>query len=209
MGRKYVKILGVGAITIAGLLQLTSYKAMRIIDGDTFETTNKQIVRINNIDAPENGACGSSEATQKLERLIMNKNLYMKVVLRDGFRLVANVYTINGAVAQQMIESGWAEYTGKTTDDSLRSARQKSKDEKIGIFDERCLQTQNPDNPKCVIKGNDKARSTNMNYRFPGCGQYDRTEVWTSFGDRWFCTEAEAQKAGFVKGKDCFGRTWK
>ncbi|MFH0762508.1 MAG: hypothetical protein V1925_01290, partial [Candidatus Omnitrophota bacterium] len=58
-------------------------------------------------------------------------------------------------------------------------------------------------NPKCVIKGNYDKNSSLSNYYFPGCPQYEFTIVEKDLGENWFCTEKEAQAAGFTKAKNC------
>lgn len=51
--------------------------------------------------------------------------------------------------------------------------------------------------PACVIKGN----STRI-YHLPGGRCYSETLIHkTKKGDRWFCTEAEAQAAGYRRSK--------
>jgi endonuclease YncB( thermonuclease family) len=48
----------------------------------------------------------------------------------------------------------------------------------------------------CVIKGNINARGERI-YHLPHQQHYDRTRIDTARGQRWFCTEAEAQAAGW------------
>ena len=52
----------------------------------------------------------------------------------------------------------------------------------------------------CVIKGN-ISRSGEHIYHLPGQAYYDRTEISSDKGERWFCTEAEARAAGWRKAK--------
>jgi endonuclease YncB( thermonuclease family) len=47
----------------------------------------------------------------------------------------------------------------------------------------------------CRIKGNISERG--RIYHVPGSEWYDRTQIDTSQGERWFCTEAEAKAAGW------------
>ena len=64
-------------------------------------------------------------------------------------------------------------------------------------------QPQNINSPTprtCRIKGNVSWRNNDEKiYHCPNWRDYDRTEVNTRDGDRWFCTEAEAIAAGFRK----------
>lgn len=50
--------------------------------------------------------------------------------------------------------------------------------------------------PSCAIKGNVNSDNEKI-YHTPGQRDYKRTNIKPEEGDRWFCTEAEAQAAGF------------
>jgi len=50
--------------------------------------------------------------------------------------------------------------------------------------------------PSCAIKGNVNSQGGKI-YHLPGGAYYDKTDIKPEEGDRWFCTEAEAQAAGF------------
>ncbi len=52
-------------------------------------------------------------------------------------------------------------------------------------------------NTSCLIKGN--ISSSGKIYHMPGGQFYDRTVINTSKGEKWFCSEAEAQSAGWRK----------
>lgn len=53
----------------------------------------------------------------------------------------------------------------------------------------------------CNIKGNISYRTGEKIYHVPGQQYYNNTEIDTSAGERWFCSEAEAQAAGWRKSK--------
>lgn len=191
-------------------IKVNSYVATEVVDGDTFFTKEKQMIRLASIDAPENGKCGSDEAKKQLAKLIAGKPLYIKILYQDTFkRLDALVYTTDGMVNEQMLRLGWAYYTGAGyPDNHLGQIGREARKNKVGIFSPKCLQDTNRDNPKCVIKGNISQSDDENFYRFPTCGKYVITDVELYLGDAWFCTEAEAKKAGFIKGTDCFGKNW-
>ena len=184
-----------------------SYQVLRVVDGDTFETTNRQLIRLTGIDAPEIDNCGGKEAKEELEKLVMGKNIYLKVIFRDkSNRLISHVYNEKGLVAQQLVEKGSVFYTGDGIDsDELKNLANIKKENKVGIFGD-CVETENKKNPTCNIKGNYRKETGEKLYRFPGCGQYHSTLVQTYLGDRWFCSEEEAVEAGYHKGSDCFDR---
>ncbi|KGN35477.1 sunset domain-containing protein, partial [Knoellia aerolata] len=52
----------------------------------------------------------------------------------------------------------------------------------------------------CVIKGNISSRGEKI-YHVPGGGSYEDTVVTASKGERWFCTEQEAETAGWRKAR--------
>lgn len=202
--------VGVGTKTIPVPLYLVE----RVVDGDTFVTTDNQMIRIMGIDAPEIGRCGADDATATLTKILKKSPLYIKIVYRDSnHRLYGPVYNVDGSVAKQMLLEGKAVSTGNnvhTNDSDLTSSVGIARDEKRGIFGPKCTQTTNIENEDCVIKGNIRVGSNSKpTYHFPGCGEYNSSIVQLYQGDRWFCTEKEAIKAGYEKGSDCFDKTWK
>jgi endonuclease YncB( thermonuclease family) len=52
------------------------------------------------------------------------------------------------------------------------------------------------DSRDCAIKGNINARGERI-YHMPGQAHYDRVVIRSDRGQRWFCSEAEAQAAGW------------
>jgi endonuclease YncB( thermonuclease family) len=52
----------------------------------------------------------------------------------------------------------------------------------------------------CQIKGNINSEGERI-YHVPGGKWYDKTEINTSKGERWFCSEAEAKAAGWRPSK--------
>jgi hypothetical protein len=54
----------------------------------------------------------------------------------------------------------------------------------------------------CDIKGNISSSGEKI-YHSPGCASYSRTVIDTSAGERWFCSESEAESAGWRKAKNC------
>jgi hypothetical protein len=56
------------------------------------------------------------------------------------------------------------------------------------------------ENDACNIKGNVNTRGERI-YHMPGQRYYDDTVIAASHGERWFCSEEEARKAGWRKSK--------
>lgn len=218
---KTTGLVVVAAATIGGFLGISfkgnkpfyvpSYRAVRVIDGDTFITAEDQNIRLASSDAPELDRCGGQQAKKELEKLILNKDIYLKVVYRDSSRLMALVYAEDGLVDEKMLASGWAEIHNREGVNSaqLTAAAEKARQTKLGVFSDLCTQTVNPQHSDCRIKGNIKlntAASQNAvekTYYFPGCNSYDIVVVQLHKGDAWFCTEAEARQAGFIKAVNC------
>jgi micrococcal nuclease len=76
-------------------IDLTAY-VYRVVDGDTFDGSPCGRVRLADINTPERGEAGYSEAKEALTRLILNKKVYLDVddlYVTDKYgRLVAVVY---------------------------------------------------------------------------------------------------------------------
>jgi len=54
-----------------------------------------------------------------------------------------------------------------------------------------------PNQQNCLIKGNISYNTGEKIYHLPSDAYYDRTVINEVYGERWFCTEAEAQVAGW------------
>lgn len=55
--------------------------------------------------------------------------------------------------------------------------------------------------PACAIKGNISRYGGTRIYHMPGQEYYDQTRISLRDGERWFCSEAEAQAAGWRKAR--------
>lgn len=206
LGTIGASLVGISALSAQLIFQKITYTPLRIIDGDTFETTEKQLIRINGIDAPEKGYCGFEESSNYLQKLIGNKRIFLKIIYRDSFdRLISNVYTADGAdVAEKMVRSGNALLfqTGKHLQ-ALNDAGIDATKHSRGLHGLPCTQKTNVTNPSCTIKGNIRYRNDDKVYHLQTCGQYNTILMQLHLGDRWFCSEKEASSAGFRKGSDC------
>ncbi len=188
-----------------------AYEVLRVIDGDTFETKERQLIRLDGVDAPELGLCGGEEAKKELKKMVMGKPVYLKVNYRDKYmRLLSLVYTPDGFVNERMVEKGVAVYrqSGIKNDTTplLQSAHARATSNKLGIYGKECTQITNLEKPKCLIKGNIREGGSAKIYSLPGCESYAATKVQLYYGDRWFCSENDAKKAGFVKAGGCNGK---
>lgn len=181
-------------------------KVLEVLDGDTILLDGKVRLRLRHLDAPELEFCGGPEAKNLLQGLVKDKKVVPEeYILDQKGRPMALIYLGSRLVNEEMLTSGWARYHSDQTSqtEKLKEVSQKAREEKRGIFSPECYQTENLENPKCVIKGNiDKSTDTRL-YYYPGCAQYEFAIVEKDIGEDWFCTEKEAQKAGFQKAKTC------
>ena len=51
--------------------------------------------------------------------------------------------------------------------------------------------------PGCDIKGNISIDTGEKIYHIPGGAWYNKTNIYPNYGERWFCTEAEAKSNGW------------
>lgn len=191
--------------TVAGFNNFRGEKVIEVIDGDTYRIENKQVVRLYSIDAPEEGRCMGQEAKEKLTSLILGKRVVLKNLRSGGFNRVMGYTYVNGvSIEQEMMKQGMAVLIRGTKDfPELLEASTYARSHKLGIFSANCYQLENTEEPKCNIKGNIGESKSDRNYFNPTCSNYTETVVWKSFGDEWFCTEKEAESAGFRKGTKC------
>lgn len=217
------KILGVigGLILIPSLIfnlylyqknqKLESvYLVEKVIDGDSFILKNDQSIRLGNLNAPELEFCGGPQAKERLEELILGKIVGLDVFSHDQFnRPLALVYIKNTLVNEVLLKEGWGRYEGSPSPqrELLKKAYDEALENKKGIFNSLCL-SEKPEKENCLIKGNIDRNSNQKTYHFPGCSEYERTMVEKDLGEAWFCTEKEAQKAGFEKAQNCFGKKY-
>lgn len=84
---------------------------VRVIDGDTFELYNGEIVRLICIDSPEKGKEGYDEAKNYLSFLILNKEVRLEKDVNDKDiygRLLRYVYVDDIFVNKEMVEKNYA-----------------------------------------------------------------------------------------------------
>jgi len=178
----------------------------KILDGDTFQLPDGDRVRLLGADAPEAGRCGSAEATAELARLISGKSVRIEEEKRDTYgRRMALVYVSSALINEQLIAAGWArpDYTQNSQSEKLKSAFHHAIDNRLGVHSLCKLTGPPPDNSDCLIKGNIDKSSWDHLYHLPSCRHYDKIILELDMGEQFFCTEAEAQAAGFTLAPDC------
>ncbi len=182
-----------------------------VLDGDTFLTEDGQKLRLLDVDAPELEFCGGKESKKRLEELIENKKISVERVGTDVYqRSLVMAYDGNKLINRVMLAEGWGVYGARKIPESeeFKKLQEKAREGELGIFGPECYQKENLDNPECNIKGNINRNTKAKFYHFPGCSTYSPAIVEKFNGDQWFCTEEEAQKAGFTKSGGCFGKKY-
>ncbi|MBI3954708.1 thermonuclease family protein [Candidatus Collierbacteria bacterium] len=176
-----------------------------VIDGDTLVLEGKTRVRLRYVDAPETGLCGSGEAVELLKNLTLGKKVRLEGIIPDQYgRGMAIAYLGNRLINKEMVASGWVRYHSDESaeKEEVKKAGESAREARLGVFGKCELKI--AANEKCVIKGNiDFDEGNRKTYHLPGCVQYKTAIISEDKGERWFCTEAEARKAGFTKSKTC------
>jgi endonuclease YncB( thermonuclease family) len=188
----------------------------RVLDGDTLIVAG-DTVRLFGIDAPEHDQtckddtgtdwpCGRvAQAT--LRQIIGANPVTCTQKDRDHYgRVVATCKAAGRDLAAQMVKAGMALAYRRYSRAYLgHEARAKAQGRGLhaGAYTAPEVvrkAARHADQAGCLIKGN-IARSGARIYHRPGQAHYDRTRISPSRGERWFCSAAEARKAGWRASK--------
>lgn len=200
-----ILILSFSAISNTVLLyqNMERNRVAKVIDGDSFETKDRRRIRLLGIDAPEKDRCLYNEAREGLKELALGKRVRLTDIVTDDYgRILANVWVRNKLVNKILVEEGLARFVYVTSPyyEELKEAAKMAKEKKIGIYSDLCRGTAPKD--ECLIKGNINTEGEKL-YHLPHCLHYQEVIIDRAFGDRWFCTEEEATRAGFRKAGGC------
>jgi endonuclease YncB( thermonuclease family) len=179
-----------------------SHPVLFVSDGDSFQLEDGRRIRLLAVDAPEKDRCGHQEAYNRLKELIQGKEVTLSDTLVDDYgRQLANVYVGSYYVNDILVSEGLVKYTYVKNPESsrLKQSSDLARSEQRGIYSSVCRSIEPVS--ECDIKGNRK--NGKQTYFLPQCPNYNQTIIDTSFGDAWFCTEQEAQRAGFIKASGC------
>jgi endonuclease YncB( thermonuclease family) len=195
-----------GIFAYKTLFAKTAYSVARVIDGDTFVTSENQHIRINGVNAPEIDLCGGKESAKTLSDLILRKKVYAKILYIDEYRReLADVYLSDGTLLAEVLAKSGSAYVHQRagSNPALLAMGNEARKNMRGIYGKTCTQWTNTDKPSCTIKGNNPGTTGNKTYHMPGCQSYAITAVQLYLGDQWFCTEKEAKAAGYTKALSC------
>lgn len=207
-------------------------KVVRVIDGDTIEIEGGERVRYIGIDTPEtvdprkSVQCFGVEASNKNKELVENKMVRLEkdITDRDKYnRLLRYVYVDDTFINLELVKQGFAYSYSYPPDikyqDQIVKAQQDARENKKGLWnacssDARVnpsvtpqgsspvSSTQDSDFGSCEIKGNINSSGEKI-YHLPGCGSYSKTTIEENRGEKWFCSETEAQAAGWRRALNC------
>jgi len=187
-----------------------------VVDGDTLEMHGNRI-RLHGIDAPESGQsctdeenktyrCGQLSAN-RMASYVSGKAVYCEILDKDRYgRLIAACSVNDVDVNQLLVSEGWALAYRQYSRDYV-SAEENAKKLGLGIWQGKFVEPWNwrrgerleeakaqiPND--CIIKGN--ISSSGKIYHTPSSPWYTRTKINTAKGERWFCSEEEAEAAGW------------
>lgn len=205
-------------ITILSLtLNFFFYKTFReenrvieVVDGDTFQLKSGKRVRLLGVDAPEYDRCGGQEAKERLQLLIKNKIVDLKEEQQETYgRSLALTYQNGRLINEIVLKEGWArtDYRKNSQREKLTAAYHFAKNNNIGIYSTLCREPANslnsPNSQNCQIKGNIDKSTYQKFYHLPSCKQYNQIVIDKDMGEGYFCSEKEAEAAGFKKASGC------
>jgi micrococcal nuclease len=194
-----------------------------VVDGDTIKVRVAGVterVRLIGIDTPELDPpqCYAQQAASKMQSLVQSKQVVIDADLtqsdRDRYgRLLRHVYlTDRQSVELLLIADGFGKeytydkpYQGQV---EYRTAQASAKAAGKGLWGAQCAPpaapeaaaTPSPSSAGCLIKGNISSVGEKI-YHVPGQRYYDETKIDSAKGERWFCTRADAEAAGWRAAK--------
>ncbi len=169
--------------------------------------------------------CFGIEASNRAKELLEGQKVYLEKDdtqdNRDKYdRLLRYIWREDGLFYNlEIIKQGYAyEYTYQipyTYQDKFKVAEEYARKNKLGLWADGVCQTEQvqhteatsvnsdmPEDPNCIIKGNINSKDEKI-YHFPGCQSYANTKINSAKGERYFCSKAEAEVAGWRKAGNC------
>ncbi|MEK7593589.1 MAG: thermonuclease family protein [Patescibacteria group bacterium] len=205
-------------------------KVVRVVDGDTIDVEiggKTERVRYIGIDTPETAdprkpvQCFGVEASKKNKELIEGKMVRLEkdITDRDKYkRLLRYIWLGDTLINQELVAQGFAKSYSYPPDikyqDKFVAAEKKAREDKLGLWTACASETaptttvtppvtQTPTSgSSCTIKGNISSSGEKI-YHMQSCGSYSKTAIDKNRGEQWFCSESEAQTAGWRKALNC------
>jgi len=152
------------------------FKVKKVIDGDTIELENGEVVRYIGINAPENNECFFEQAKQMNRDLVEGKEVKLgkDVSDRDKYnRLLRYVYVDDIFVNDYLVKQGYALadfiFPDEKYKDQFEQSQTYAKENKLGLWGSAC--------PPTADAGEDKVVQTNQSFTFDGSGSGDNIEI--------------------------------
>jgi endonuclease YncB( thermonuclease family) len=213
--------VGIVVLVLNGPAQaIDATRQFQITDGDSIVIAGERI-RLHGIDAPEarqsclraTGTpwpCGTW-ATAQLREITSGAQLNCQRLDTDRFgRTIARCQANGRDVGAEMVARGAAvafvrysaeylaqEQAAKAAQQGLWAGRfERPEDWRRAT---RTAEVQEIADTSCAIKGN--ISGNGRIYHLPGQNDYDRTVIRESQGERWFCSEQDAQQAGWRRAR--------
>lgn len=189
---------------------------IRVVDGDTIRV-GAVTVRVHGIDAPEQDqTCEDRQGrewpcgvfvTERVQARFGGRTAMCDLIELDRYgRSVAKCYVDGRDIGAEIVSEGWAEaYREYSWDYDLDEKAAQVRG--VGIWagqmqspaefraEQRAAVPPQVAPGSCVIKGN--ISGSGQIYHMPHNRDYAATRINEARGERWFCTEAEAQAAGW------------
>lgn len=198
----------------------------RVVDGDTIVIENGIRIRLLGINSPESTACFGEEAQKELAKQVLGLEVFLEKdqTASDSFdRLLRYVIVRNENpeeddvfVNSVLVRNGYARslYTkpNRRYLAQFQADERQAQEEGLGLWgvcEQEALAenlerevASDPFSAECVIKGNINKRFE-KDYFVPGCPNYKRVKIDPRKGEKWFCTEEEAEDNGWQKSAAC------
>ena len=185
-----------------------------VVDGDTL-TVGGARVRLSGVDAPELAqrcgsgkvqACGGTAASWLRER-VEGRRVDCSVIDRDRYGRAVAVCRLSGVdLGSALVEAGWATAYRRYTlayvpaEDRARAARRGIWQRGLERPEDYRRSRRAPDRPppeaRCAIKGNISTQGERI-YHMPASRVYADVRIDIRKGERWFCSAADAERAGW------------
>ncbi|MEK7155032.1 MAG: thermonuclease family protein [Patescibacteria group bacterium] len=193
-------VVGVVAV-INAVFSPQIHQVVRIIDGDTVEVSGyAKSIRLIGIDTAEKGECYREESTKATQDLLLDKLVRVETDANetDNFgRVLGYVYLTDGTFVNKMLlEQGVGRFFYDSVNlkhqEELITADEEARSGNRGLW-KKC--------GPCRVKGNYDIHGKRY-YHLPEFRHYSQVVVNLDKADRWFCSEDEAIKAGFVRARE-------
>jgi endonuclease YncB( thermonuclease family) len=188
-------------------------------------------VRLSGIDAPERSQPYGEASRKNLSRLVYLKDVRVESQKQDRYgRTLGKVWvqpaecarcglTLDANLAQLTLGMAWwyRQYANEqpaADRGHYELAEQEAKARKAGLWKEPLpmppwdwrhgggkVATPAPGSNGCMIKGNINGKGQRI-YHVPGQPYYQETQISVAKGERWFCSEEQAEAAGWRATRD-------